>query len=284
MLINKIFLINNMIETTATILNHLLIMLSTIWMDVNHEAEAIVISDIKYEPSSLTNLLYEVIDDRTKRRKFLKQKKIKGLLSDLHLIRDHRDKINSDEDINMLVRGLFRPEQIEFITPLDCVFLNSYYRRLLRAKLEQDYIGKELVAGLVVSEYTNSETDAALVSALRVIRIVCKFLGIKSTTDAETFPLSKLYMPAFWTSVSSKFVTLFGERRAIIIEEDDQLPTTNVEAVLMHEGQKKIRQGQVLMLLNIVFNTWSGSILSADENTVTIVPATYVTRMLPKLR
>lgn len=259
-------------------------MLSTIWDDINHEAEAIVVSDIKYEPGVLANVLYDVIDDRDKRLRIIKQSSVKGLFAGLDLIREHRDSIEADENVNMLVQGLFKREEIPSITALDRVFVNSYYRRLLRAKLERDYIGKELVAGLIVTEYTNAETDAALVTTLSVLRVICNYLGITSTTHEATFDLEKLYMPSFWASVSSKLITLFGESRIDDIEVDDPLALDTVEAVMMHEGQKNIRQAQVLMMLNVAFNTWSGSTLVADGNTIKVTPATYITRMLPKLR
>ena len=259
-------------------------MLSTIWDDINYEAEAIVISDINYEPYSLCNSLYEIIDDKAKRHRLIKQSKVKGLYGDIELIRKHRDTICSDENVTMLVEGLFKPEEIVSITPLDKIYLNAYYRRLLRAKIERDQQGNLLVPGYVITEYTNSVTDAALVAALNLIRIICKFLGVTSTTHAETFNKNKLYMPAFWYSVSSKLVAVFGESRITVIDEDDPLPTNNLEAIMMLEGQKKLRQSQVLMLLNLVFNSWSGSTVVAQEEQIKILPATYVTRLLPKLR
>lgn len=260
------------------------ISLRDIWDDINYEAEAIVVSDINYEPGSLSNSIYEIIDDRTKRRRLLKQSQVKGLYSDLDAIRKHRDVICSDENVTMLVQGLFKAEETPSITPLDRIYLNAYYRRLLRAKMERDHHGKLLVSGHVVTEYTNSVTDASLVSALNLIKITCKFLGITSTTHSESFHEDKLYMPCFWCNISSKFMALFGENRITVIDEDDPLQTNNLEAIMMLEGQKKIRKAQVLMLLNVVFNAWSGSTLVADGNIIKVLPATYVTRLLPKLR
>lgn len=246
-------------------------MLSTIWDDINYEAEAIVVSDITYEPGFLSNSIYDIIDDRNKRRRLLKQSKVKGLYSDLDAIRKHRDVICSDDNVTMLIQGLFKSEEISSITPLDRIYLNAYYRRLLRAKIERDNHGKLLVSGHVVTEYTNSETDASLVLALNLIKITCKFLGITSTTHAESFSEDKLYNPSFWCSLSSKFVTVFGESRITVIDEDDPLPTNNVEAMMMLEGQKRIRKAQVLMLLNVVFNAWSGSTLVADGDKIKIL-------------
>jgi hypothetical protein len=260
-------------------------MLTTIWDDIDNEAEAVVIEDINYNPCSLSNILYDVIDDVRCRRKHIKEGMIKGLSSEINSIRSHRDRIDKSSNIQMLVEGLFKRENIEFIIPLDRVFLNAYYRRLLRAKLERDYIGKELVAGSIIINYTNLEIDAALVKTLRVFRLICKFLGITSTTHECVFPINKLYNPTFWYSVSCNLVSLFGEHRITIVEEDDEIDVRSVEAVIMTEMQKKHRQDQVLLMLNIAFNAWSGTtLMPVDNNNVKVLPATYVSRMLPKLR
>lgn len=68
-------------------------MLSTVWEDINMEAEAIVISEINYEPSSLSNTIYDVIDNRNERRKLINKSTGKGLSADLDAIRKHRDNI-----------------------------------------------------------------------------------------------------------------------------------------------------------------------------------------------
>jgi hypothetical protein len=258
--------------------------LVTIWEDINNDAEAIVISDTKYEPSSLSNIIYDVIDNKSKQKKLVKNSRVKNLYSQINDIRDHRDVILKDDTINMLVQSLFTKEKIEDLIPLDRVFLNTYYRRLLRARLERDYIGKELVLGLVITNYNNSETDLALSKSMIILRIICKFLGITSTTHAENFSSNKLYNPIFWESISRYLFQLFGETRIGIIELDDPLPNTSIEALIMHERQKEIRQDQVLMMLNIVFNSWSGSTLVMNGVNIDIIPATYISRMIYKLR
>jgi hypothetical protein len=259
-------------------------MLSTIWEDIDNEAEAIVLSETKYEPSSLSNKLYDILDDRDARRKVLKNNKIPGLFADLHLIRDHSEVIMKDETLTMLVESLFKKDEIASITSLDRVFLNSYCRRLLRAKVEKMYLEKELIRGLVVTEYTNGETDKAIIETMMLFRIVCRYLGISSTIDPGTFSIEKLYMPSFWFSMTSKFVCLFGETRVDVIEADEQIPLTSAEAYALTDGMKDHRKAQVFTFLNIIFNAWSGStLIMKDKYTVQVVPATYVTRMLPKL-
>ena len=209
-------------------------LLATIWDDINQEAEAIVIRDTKYPPGSLSNATYEVLDDPKKRRNRILTSKVRGLFKDLSLIRQHRSELESDDKITDLIRALFKPSDQDSITSLDRLFLNCYYRRLLRAKLERDFMGKELVAGLVVTEYENYETDAPLVATLRYLRVICRYLGIQSTTEAVTFPVETLYMPKFWSSVSEKFVGVFGETRVVPIEVTEELPSTTIELSLIH--------------------------------------------------
>ena len=273
----------------------------TIWDDINHEAEAIVIRDTKYDLGSLSDSTYEVIDDPKKRRTRILTSNVKGLFKDLNLIRQHRSELESDDKITDLIRDLFKPSEHDSITGLDRLFLNCYYRRLLRAKVERDFKGKELVPGLVVTKYENHETDAPLVATMRYLRVICRYLGIESTTEAATFPVEKLYMPKFWSSMSEKFVGLFGETRVVPIEVVEELPSTCIEDVMEFDARKRIGQVRVLAFLNIIMNTWSGSTLSFVESAprnkkktransevcpkmVKLVPATYVTRMLPKLR
>ncbi|CAH6418452.1 Hypothetical protein HVR_LOCUS159 [uncultured virus] len=259
-------------------------MLARIWDDINREAEAIVIMDIKYNPGSLTNKLYDIIDNRTKRRQTFKENKIKGLYKDFYLVRAHREVLEKDENITMLIQALFKANEVVSITSTDRLFLNSYYRRLLRAKLERDFIGKEIIKGMVITEYTEHDADLAIAEVLRLLRFICKYLGIESTTSPGSFSLEKLYQPEIWANLTEKFVPLFGEEKIGIIEIDDSPLLNSLQAVIMFEGQKKIRQSQVLMFLNIIFNTWSGSTLVLKDDTVTVVPATYINRLMPKLR
>lgn len=259
-------------------------MLTTIWDDINHDAEAILILDADYKLSSLSNIIYDIIDDKKRRRKVIKESKTPGLYGDIEAIRSHRNLLISNQYIKMLIDGMFKLEHIASISPLDRVFLNAYYRRLLRAKIERDYIGKELVSGLIVTDYTNGDVDVTLVKTLRILRIVCKFLGITSTTHEQTFDISKLYDPIFWNSVSSNFLYLFGENRITVVDEDDPLDINSMEALMMIECQKKTRQSQVLLLLNVIFNTWSGTMLVAVGDSIKVIPATYISRMLPWLR
>lgn len=242
---------------------------STIWDDINLEVETITISPTDYSSTSLGNTIYKIIDDRVARREVLKNNKIRGTYNDLDKIRQHRDNIETDGTVNGVISALFKIDALPSITPLDRVYINSYYRRLLRAKLERDYLDRDLTPGLVVTNYNNAETDASLVKTMRVLRIVCKFLGIRSTSEAATFPPEKLSVSDFWTSVFEKFVELFGEERIEEIpEEDDELYVY-----------------KVLLLLNIIFNTWSGSALIVnDDKMIEVIPATYVMRLLTKLK
>lgn len=259
-------------------------MLATIWDDISLNCEAIVIIRTKYRTTSLSNILYTIIDDREKRHDILKTNQLKGLYNDIDLIREHSKELIENEKIRTLINSLFKPNEVGSIQPLDLVFLNCYYRRLLRAKLERDFIGKEIRKGLIITGYANYEVDGAIAETLMLLRVICRYLKITTTSATESFPIEKLYMPALWKDISNKLVKLFGEERIIPIEEDDPLPNKGLQAEILHGKQKKIRQSQVLVLLNITFNMWSGSTLVAEGDYVKVIPATYIMRLLPKLQ
>lgn len=265
-------------------------MSESIWDDINHELESIILCPptLKYNSGSLTNKLYDIIDDKLKRRKILKENTVKGLYSDLQLIRQHRDSLDTNEMLNVLIKDIFKTEDIKFITSTDKLFINSYYRRLLRAKLENDFLNKEIIKGLVITNYNNHNTDIAITQVLQLLRFICKYLGIVSTTTESSFPVEKLYNPKIWSNLSQKFVPLFGEEKVSILDFPDDIDPDNSQLLsaesIMFEGKKKMQQAQVLIFLNIVFNTWSGSILSLENNIIKVVPATYINRLINKLK
>jgi hypothetical protein len=247
----------------------------TIWDDINYEAETIVVNNtFSYDTLSLTNQIYDMMDDPVKRHQILAKNEIRGLYQDLECIRAHRDVIERDGKMAELMGDLFRNSEIASITALDRVFINAYYRRLLRAKLEQDYMGQELPKGLVIANYLDSEVDAAIVMALRFLRIMCKFLGIESTTSASEFPMTKLRVFDFWSDMTDKFVSVFGETRIS--------PFTNPDSE--KDEELLLAEVEVLCFLNTVFSTWSGSTLIITGDVVKVIPATYVVRLLSKLK
>src|SRR5438105_11260375 len=124
-------------------------MIATIWDDIDQNVE--VITKINYDPGNLSNALYEIIDDRVAFRKMLKINHVKGLFQQLDEIRKHRELIVCDAAIDKMVTELFVTS--DKITTTDRLFLNAYHRKLLRAKLERDYLNKELVSGLIITGY-----------------------------------------------------------------------------------------------------------------------------------
>lgn len=261
---------------------------TTIWDDINNDTDVIVISNINYNPTSLSNSTYEVIDNRKQKRALTR--KNKQLHDDYESIIQHKHQIDNDDDIDLLIKILFKQDELANISSLDKVFLNCYYRKLLRSKLERDFIGKELLPGLIITSYSNYLIDQMIVLTLRYFRIICNYLGIPSTTDSAVFSIDKLYMPSFWSSMSEKFVHVFGETLINPIEfnrfQHDIIPN-NIGS------DKSDDQIQVFVFLNTIFYVWSGSGLILLNNPeiqdetnimVKVVPATYITRMLPKLK
>lgn len=255
--------------------------LTTIWDDINCEAEAITINDIEYDPSLLCNTIYDKIGN-------------------IDNIREHLNLIGDDTRISALVHILFRDDLHDMITALDRIFLNAYYRRLLRAKLECDFIGKDLVPGLIITDCGNAEIDGALVQTLTILRIICKFLGLESSITPGSCAFDRLYNPAFWSSVSSMCIKLFGETRIPVIDNvvaiatsvpDVRCPRNKTgksrrrvtKKSLVDNGEHSIKM-QVFTMLNTIFSAWSGSTWVIDGSMVVCVPARYVLKMLPNLR
>lgn len=253
----------------------------TIWDDINTDVEALPVVPIVYDAGSLTNKLYAIIDNKVELRNVLRNNTVVGLYKDLHSIQAHCAVIDTDKKIKDLVDGIFVPN-VE-LSLLDLVFVNTYYRRLMRARLETDYLNKNIRATTVITG--NKDDDKYIIQALRLFQLICRYLGIRSTTTASTFDSNKLDNDVFWASVSENLLTIFGENRISLIDEyeyDCLIKPNIVEEI----KQQEITRSQTFILLNIVFNGWSGSILTVDNtdnNIINIVPAMYVTRMTTKL-
>lgn len=248
--------------------------------DINRSCYAISVVKVNYNPLHLTNEIYEVIDNRFKRRQMMK--KNPDLYKDFDLIKKHRDELIENETLNLLIESYFKKEEIINITSTDRLFLNSFFRKLLRAKLELDHKDKTVLAGQVIFKYNDHQTDHQLAASLRLFKLICNYLGLASTFEPGSFSMEKLYAPKFWANISEKFLPIFGEYKIQIIEAGDPLDENNP----MFPGIKKIKQAQALFLLKVTFDMWSGSTFILDENqtTIKLVPSIFITRMLPKLR
>lgn len=254
-------------------------MFATIWDDINQNKD--VISEINYNPLNLSNVLYEIIDNKEKFRQVLKKNQVRGLFQDLDEIRKHRNIIEKDDNLNKLISCLFIENPN--ISSIDRIFLNAYHRKLLRAKLENDFLDKELLENLIITD--DPIIDNFIVKTLKLLRVITRYLGITSTFTEASFHINKLYMPKFWNELSEKFVPLFGEDLIKPMTNSEVREIYNVKTLIILENLKKLIISEVLLFLNVVFNKWSGSnlVLESDD-TIKVVPATFVTRMLPLLR
>lgn len=246
-------------------------MLSTIWDDIDNDCDAITITEINYKYGSLSNNIYEVLYNKAKLKILLKNNK--GLFSQIQSIQAHKDTIISNPKVLNILPQLFSANNIVNITAIDLLFINCYYRKLLRGKLEKDLIGKGLPTGLIITD--NAENDVYIVETLRLLRVICNFLNVSSTTDENSFHIDKIDNLIFWSSISEKFLRLFGEERITVVKEYiDSLPDSE-----LYVGSRT----EIMVLLNVIFNMWSGSTLVVEKDTVKIIPATYMKRMLPLL-
>lgn len=264
-------------------------MLPSIWDDISHEVESIPVSKINYNPLSLIDKLYDLEAGTITLRQLLKTNKIQGSLSQIDLMQSHCKTISSDTRIEILITKLFKVDEISTITPVDKIFINAYYRKLLRANVEQSFMGKELRMGAIITDYNNELLDTVIAETLIILRIICKYLGLESTLDAKSFHINKLYHPSFWDCVLPKFIPLFGENTIpdIINYTPDTKSSNNksdIQTIINQQAEINNSQMQVLRLLNIIFNIWSGSMLIIESNLIKVIPRTYVLKLIPKLK
>ena len=184
-----------------------------------------------------------------------------------------------DIAVTQLITELCQESLISKLTPLDRVYFNAYYRKVLRAYLEEKY-ADELPSNLVITGFQNVVIDRTIITTLRLLKILCRYLGIPSIAKGGTFDVEKLYNPAFWSSLSEKFIPIFGENRIEILS-DHKLEGISAT---MSTGPKRFIQAQTLLFLTEVFNRWCGTILRLKEETVHVFPSIFVDNILQTLR
>jgi len=236
-------------------------MLTTIWDDIDNEIQILPISKIDYNGNLLIDNLYNILNDRNKRRTFIK--KNKSSKTDIKKLMDQKNIINND--IENSIVDMFKKDELMNISSVDKIFINVFYRKILRSKLELDFKNRELIKGLIITKHDNWIVDYQIVSTLRILRIICNYLGIESTIDEGSFSISKLEVNIFWVDISNNVINLFGENTLFLIDETST-------------------KDEVLFLLNIIFDKWSGTILTVDQNMIIVKPALYVKRLVSKLK
>lgn len=254
----------------------------TIWDDINVDTGLLPITAVKYNLESMNNKLYEIIDGRPKLRRILLKNKIIGSHKDLSSIQTHCGIVDADLQVTHVIKQIFMLHTQTTLSTLDKVFVNAYYRRLLRAKLEQDYLQKTIRDDLVIVGV--KEVDKCLLYALRLLRVICRYLDMTSTITPSSFNVSKLDKTRFWFLVSEKLLQLFGENHIQLLGQpgDDTLHSYPKDAIARITVQNNLRS-KIFSMLNTTFNIWSGSILTIKDDIITVVPATYITRMVTKL-
>lgn len=228
-------------------------MLTTICDDINLERSIIPIIPVKYNTKLLNNGIYRNIKSNKKYREVVQS----------------QSKLVSSDKVNNVIKLIFDNKLIKYITPLDRVFINCYYRKLLRAQLEEYFLDKKVISGLILTNYQNHENDGPIIATIKYLGIICRHLEIRSTITKSEFSYDKLYGYEFWYPLSKRFITVFGENRIVPIEEYEENPD------------------KVVKLLNDIFFTWTGgkvNIKDNDSTKVVVTPGLFVTRLLPKLK
>ena len=255
---------------------------ATVWDDIEIGERYQLLSDIDYNPGSLSNAFYlhgvSVPKQRALLKKHLKTiKQNPGLFADFGKIRAHEEIILDHPAIIDINKRLFKGN----LTSLEALFVNVAYRKVLRAKLEDSGI----LPGQVITGYDELERDTAIIAAVELIEDICNKLGIPDTLTASTFPAEKLETSHFlgvpwafqsnvdyWSDISSRAVSLFGE---------DLIPNITLSDAQFVDSDKL--RFPILALLNSIFFAWSDTILVLKGETIEVQPSLFVAALLSKL-
>jgi hypothetical protein len=236
---------------------------------------------IDYDPVSLTDNMYKMLCDKKHRREVLKNNKFRGVYASIDKILHHVTVIDNNEAFSRILAPLFLQDQRHNVTPVDLVFLNCNYNKLVRAKIEAELLSTPIVNGSIITGYQNTETDYTLAQCLLLFRIVCRYLGMKSTVDTTTFSIDKLKNTRFWASVTNKFLTVFGEEVVDPVEEIEIPIKPALETLLIENEIEQRCIMKSLIFLNEVFGKWSGTYFTRKGDVVQVTPAIYIAKLLP---
>lgn len=145
------------------------------------------------------------------------------------------------------------------LDPYSLIFINYFYRKLLRVHLEIDFQNKNIEKGSVFTTYENSCIDICISRALRNIRIICRHLGLDNSFTEAKLSVDKLLDFYFWSKISENFIEIYGEEysNTLLILGDD-----NVNG----DGKCDQNVSKVVRIINTIFYLWSGSQVFYDNN------------------
>ena len=136
----------------------------------------------------------------------------------------------------------------------DCFFLNYYYRKLLRVKLEQDFLSGKLETNTIITSYTTEQIDRSIIKALRLFKILCNYLNIPNTYCESIVNRKLFYNRTFWSSMADKFIDIFGEN---VVSNTKELESE------MNDYDYSF---QVIIFLHAIFDRWSNTRLHKINN------------------
>jgi hypothetical protein len=239
-------------------------MIEFIWEDIEEDCAKWVVTPKEYCEKDLSNKLYSMLNvEKINRKKLPKNNNSK-----INSIINHGYKLKNDNEIKTIAKDLYK--DTDNLRICDYLYMNLWYRKLLRINLERTNLNGEIPLGLIITKYENTLIDRHITKSLKYLKIICKYLAIKCTYEQSTFDVSKLDDLIFWNSVSKNFLDLFGEEKINII---------NIETDELYNVAKSTRY-EVLLLINNIFYLWSGSTIVFDNDKCLLIPASFTIKYL----
>ncbi len=274
-------------------------MWETVWDDINDEEPFVPIMnpvDITF-PFYISNVMYDILYTDGTLNALMNTKKINIPINMSNVNVHHYHKqypidINKYHKIFRLARKemlklptsrtfmfhihmLIQEEYRRNITITDYLFINSYYRRILRAQLELLYnTDKAKVLSFInACNYFDRYVKQTMILTLNCIGILCRYLGIPNTCTCTSFPKKKLYMPTFWNDISHKFLKIFGEETMKMLDISGDMELSKYLHILL-----------AFNVLKTILYIWNGTIVELKEKTVHVYPSYVVNRLTNYVR
>lgn len=177
-------------------------LLPTIIDDIDHSVDGVPLYLVRRSnPSKVPNTFYGYFSTPSKRIK----KKSAGISADdaeceiqlsiaLKEARLYHVSLPGSEHCRVkgILLSLFPPDNRKHVNGADLYFLNYYYRRALRCRLELDCAGDNISYNSILLGWNMGEIDSFLARYIILIRLICSILGLVSSIDTRPFPEERI--------------------------------------------------------------------------------------------
>lgn len=218
--------------------------MNSIWDDISREQDIIPVIEVSYPLTKISEDNYYKFSSKT-----------------INLDRTFLQQTDDSVILLILCNKIF---DTSLITPVDKVYINLYYRKVLRKYIEEKYINLSLTNNLIITDL-KYDFDQYILKYLQILRIVCKYLGIPNTYTASSFDKNKLNNKTFWNNISEHMIPVWGENVHNII-----LPNVELTYIFLAK----------------LFNFWSHTKLKLNDNDskIHVIPSVIISSLSFKLK